>query len=145
MKQFWKKKFRFDYHNYIRNKYFKPVLYVMDNMYDSYIYTANKVPPCLQAEEYFIINTLNRILKPEGKLVALFFPLDKELNDDGPPFGIDLKSTLSLFSKHFTVDKKEIPNLSIERRIGREMFLILNKNGKRGIFSIKRQTRVIFT
>ena len=64
-KLFWKKKFRFDYHNYIRNKYFRPVLYVMDNMYDSYIYTVNKVPPCLNVEEYFIINTLNRILKPE--------------------------------------------------------------------------------
>ena len=75
------------------------------------------------------VNIVHHILKPEGKLVALFFPLDKELNDDGPPFGIDLKSTLSLFSKHFTVDKKEIPNLSIESRIGREMFLILNKNG----------------
>ena len=64
-KLFWKKKFRFDYHNYIRNKYFRPVLYVMDNMYDSYIYTVNKVPPCLKAEEYFIVNTLNKILKPE--------------------------------------------------------------------------------
>ena len=75
------------------------------------------------------VNLVNRILKPDGKLVALFFPLDTDLNNDYPPFGIDLKSTLKLFSKHFTVDVKEIPKLSIERRKGREIFVILNKNG----------------
>ena len=75
------------------------------------------------------INLVDRILKPKGRLVALFFPLDKELNDEGPPFGVDLNKTLNLFSKNFTLNKKEIPNLSIERRIGREMFVILNKNG----------------
>ncbi len=75
------------------------------------------------------INLVDRILKPEGRLVALFFPLDKELNDDGPPFGVNLNSTLNMFSKKFTLNKKEIPNLSIKRRIGREMFVILNKSG----------------
>jgi len=75
------------------------------------------------------VNLVDCILKPEGRLVALFFPLDKELNDDGPPFGVNLNSTLNLFSKKFTLNKKELPNLSIERRIGREMFVILNKNG----------------
>ena len=74
------------------------------------------------------VNLVNCILKPEGRLVALFFPLDKELNDDGPPFGVNLNSTLNLFSKKFTLNKKEIPNLSIERRIGREIFVVLNKN-----------------
>ena len=74
------------------------------------------------------VDLVDRILKPEGRLVALFFPLDKELNYDGPPFGVNLSSTLKLFSKKFTINKKEIPNLSIERRIGREMFVILNKN-----------------
>jgi len=75
------------------------------------------------------VNLVDCILKPEGRLVALFFPLDKALNDDGPPFGVNLNSTLNLFSKKFTLYKKETPHLSIERRIGREMFVIFNKNG----------------
>ena len=76
------------------------------------------------------VNLVDRILKPAGRLVALFFPLGKELNNEGPPFLVDLNSTLNLFSKIFYLNKKEIPKLSIERRIGREMFVILNKNGK---------------
>ena len=64
-KPFWKNKYQFEYHNYTHNKYFKPVLYVMENIYDSYNYMFKKVPPYLKAEEYFIIHTLNKILKPE--------------------------------------------------------------------------------
>jgi SAM-dependent methyltransferase len=75
------------------------------------------------------VNLVDCILKPGGRLVALFFPLDKELNDDGPPFGVDFHTTLDLFLKKFTLNKKEIPKLSIERRIGREIFVIFNKNG----------------
>ena len=75
------------------------------------------------------VNIVDRILKPDGKFVALFFPLDKELNDGGPPFGVDFNSTINLFSRHFILVKNEIPNLSIEERKGREIFVILNKNG----------------
>ena len=71
----------------------------------------------------------NKILKPDGKLVALLFPIDKDINDDGPPFAVDLDSTISLFSKYFKLDTKEIPSLSIERRKGREVFVIFKKNG----------------
>ena len=69
----------------------------------------------------------NKILKPDGKLVALLFPVDKDINDNGPPFAVDLDSTLSLFSKYFILDTKEIPSLSIERRNGREVFVIFKK------------------
>ena len=54
---------------------------------------------------------------------------DKDINDDGPPFAVDLDSTISLFSKYFILDKKEIPSLSIERRNGREVFVIFKKKG----------------
>ena len=70
----------------------------------------------------------NQILKPDGKIVGLLFPIDKDINDDGPPFAVDLDSTISLFSKYFIVDTKEIPSLSIERRKGREVFVIFKKN-----------------
>ena len=73
------------------------------------------------------VRMTNQILKPDGKIVAILFPIDKYINDVGPPFAIDLDSTISLFSKYFILDTKEIPSLSIERRNGREVFVILKK------------------
>ena len=73
------------------------------------------------------VRMTNKILKPDGKLVALLFPIDKDINNDGPPFAVDLDSTIDLFSKYFILDTKEIPSLSIERRNGREVFVILKK------------------
>ena len=75
------------------------------------------------------ISLVNNILNPSGKFVGLLFPTDKNLDSDGPPFGVDIDTTLNLFSKYFTVIKKEIPSNSIERRKGREIFVILKKNG----------------
>ena len=40
------------------------------------------------------IEMVNHILKPEGELVGLLFPIDKDPNDDGPPFGVDLNATM---------------------------------------------------
>ena len=75
------------------------------------------------------VKITNKILKPNGKIVALLFPIDKDLNNDGPPYGVDLDSTITLFSKYFTLITKEISELSIERRKGREIFVIFKKNG----------------
>ena len=75
------------------------------------------------------VNIVYKILKPHGKLVALFFPIDKILNDDGPPFGVDLDLTLKSFLKYFTLITKKISNLSIDQRNGKEIFVILSKNG----------------
>ena len=75
------------------------------------------------------VKMTNTILKPDGKLVGLLFPIDKNINDGGPPFAVDLDSTISIFSKYFILDTKEIPSRSIERRNGREVFVIFKKNG----------------
>ena len=75
------------------------------------------------------IQMVNNLLKPSGKLVGILFPIDKELDDNGPPFGVDINATITMFSKYFTLVKKEIPTLSIERRRGREVFVIFKKNG----------------
>ena len=75
------------------------------------------------------IQMTHKILKPNVKLISLLFPIDKDLNDDGQPYGIDLDSTITLFSKYFTLITKEISELSIERRKGREIFVIFKKNG----------------
>ena len=75
------------------------------------------------------ISLVNHILNPSGKFVGLLFPTDKNFDSDGPPFGVDIDTTLNLFSKYFTVIEKEIPSNSIKRRKGREIFVILKKNG----------------
>ena len=74
------------------------------------------------------VKMTNQILKPDGKLVGLLFPIDKNINDGGPPFAVDLDSTISIFSKYFTLDTKEISTLSIEQRKGREVFIIFKKD-----------------
>ena len=75
------------------------------------------------------IEMVNHILKKEGELVGLLFPIDKDPNEDGPPFGVDLNATILLFSSYMRLIKKEIPLLSIERRKGREAFVIFRKDG----------------
>ena len=75
------------------------------------------------------IEMVSHILKPEGELVGLLFPIDKDPNDDGPPFGVDLNATILLFFRYMRLIKKEIPQLSIERRKGREVFVIFRKDG----------------
>ena len=75
------------------------------------------------------IRMTHEILKPYGKLVGLLFPIDKDLNDDGPPYGVDLDTTIDLFSQYFTLDTKEISNLSVKSRYGREIFVIFKNNG----------------
>ena len=76
------------------------------------------------------IRMVNHILQPAGKLVGLLFPIDKSSVEDGPPYGVELDETINLFSKYFTLVKKEKPTNSIERRIGREVFVIFKKNGQ---------------
>ena len=75
------------------------------------------------------IEMVSHILKPEGELVGLLFPTDKDPNDDGPPFSVDLNATILLFFRYMRLIKKEIPQLSIERRKGREVFVIFRKDG----------------
>ena len=74
------------------------------------------------------VRIANQILKPDGKLVGILYPINKDINDGGPPFGVDLGLTINLFSKYFTLYTKEFSTLSIERRNGQEIFVIFKKN-----------------
>ena len=72
---------------------------------------------------------VSHILKPEGEFVGLLFPIDKDPTDGGPPFGVDINATTLLFSRYMRLIKKETSQLSIERRKGREIFVIFRKDG----------------
>tara|TARA_B100001029_G_C15014301_1_gene426290 strand:+ start:63 stop:695 length:633 start_codon:yes stop_codon:yes gene_type:complete len=75
------------------------------------------------------INIVSSILKDNGRLVAIFFPLDKKISEGGPPYGVDIHNTLILFNKYFNLEVIENSNLSIKPRLNREKFVILRKNG----------------
>ena len=69
------------------------------------------------------IEIMHRLLKKGGELVAILLPLNKDLSDGGPPFGIDLEETLDLFSHKFSIVESIEHPLSIEPRSENEQFV----------------------
>ena len=69
------------------------------------------------------INTMYNLLKPGGELVGIFLPLDKDLNDGGPPFGIELEETINLFLRKFKLLESIKHPLSISPRSNKEQFI----------------------
>ena len=67
------------------------------------------------------------ILKPGGKLIGLWFPLDKTLKEGGPPWGTTVEEVKAIFNSEWKIEKEEFPTLSIEPRKGREKLIIFKK------------------
>ena len=68
-----------------------------------------------------------RILKTNGKLIGLWFPLDKDINDGGPPYGTTPEEVKSLFKDGWTLEREEFPKDSINSRKAREKLIIFKK------------------
>ncbi len=68
-----------------------------------------------------------QLLKPQGKLLGLFLPLDKELDEGGPPWGVTKDELYKLFGLHWELDSEEMPIDSISKRVGRETLMIWKK------------------
>ena len=102
--------------NQIYSKYFDVVLE----------YTCFCAIEPYRRREYLEI--VQHILKPKGELVGLLFPIDKDPADGGPPFAIQLESTIELISEYFLLIKQEIPSLSVKSRLGREVFVIFRNH-----------------
>ena len=68
-----------------------------------------------------------KILKPGGKLIGLWFPLDKTLKDGGPPWGTTVKEVKSVFNENWLVFRDEFSSLSIKPRQRREKLIIFEK------------------
>lgn len=67
------------------------------------------------------------ILKPDGQLIGLWFPLDKKLDEGGPAWGTTLEEVKSIFNLGWSIVKEEFPKHSIEPRKGREKLIIFRK------------------
>ena len=70
------------------------------------------------------------ILKPGGKLIGLWFPLDKQLDEGGPPYGTTIDEVKSVFNIGWKVEKEGFQDLSIDPRKGREKLIIFKRLNK---------------
>ena len=68
-----------------------------------------------------------QLLKPGGKLLGLFFPLDKEVSEGGPPWGVDISELHKLFNLHWDLEAEEMPKESIGPRADREVLMVWKK------------------
>jgi len=68
------------------------------------------------------------IIKPRGKLIGLWFPLDKSMNDGGPPWGMTISEVKSIFYDGWKIEKEEFSKLSIPPRKNREKLIIFNRD-----------------
>ena len=73
------------------------------------------------------IEMVHSLLKTSGKLVGLFFPLNKEKMDGGPPFGVSLKEIEDNFCKKFKLIKTFKHPLSIKARFENEQYFEFQK------------------
>lgn len=68
-----------------------------------------------------------QLLKTEGKLLGLFLPLDKDLEEGGPPWGVKISELHKLFGLHWNLEHEEMPKESIDRRADREILMVWRK------------------
>jgi thiopurine S-methyltransferase len=71
------------------------------------------------------VEQMIRLLKPDGKLVGLFFNFP--LSESGPPFGGSMVEYSNLFRKEFKIRVLEPSINSIKQRQGNELFFIFEK------------------
>jgi len=74
------------------------------------------------------VETIHSLLNPGGKLAGVMFGSEINPRDTNPPFGGSKQEYQELFSDKFTIKLMEECYNSIEKRAGRELFVILEKN-----------------
>lgn len=94
---------------------------------DSYDYIFEQtffcaLHPSLRAR---YVEKMYHLLKPQGKLIGLFFNF--ELTNNGPPFGGSISMYKSLFEHKFYLNILELSINSIKERQGKELFFIFEK------------------
>ena len=71
--------------------------------------------------------TVFQLLKPNGLLIGLWFPLDKLKSDNGPPYGVTKEELEGFFSERWYKEIEEYPSDSIPTRKNREKLLVFKK------------------
>jgi len=73
------------------------------------------------------IEEVSNLLKENGLFVGILLPINKDINEGGPPYAVNYKKTLEDFSKHFELLECKKSELSIKPRKNNEIFIIMKK------------------
>ena len=97
-----------------------------DELHDQFDYVLEYTCFCAISPErrFEYDRVIWQLLKPEGKLLGLFFPLDKNVDEGGPPWGVNISELHALFGLHWNLESEEMPKESIEPRADREIMMI---------------------
>ena len=100
-----------------------------DELHDQFDYVLEYTCFCAISPErrFEYDRVIWQLLKPDGKLLGLFFPLDKNVDEGGPPWGVNISELHALFGLHWNLESEEMPKESIEPRANREIMMIWKK------------------
>ena len=100
-----------------------------DELHDQFDYVLEYTCFCAISPErrFEYDRVIWQLLKPKGKLLGLFFPLDKNVDEGGPPWGVNISELHALFSLHWNLESEEMPKESIKPRVDREVMMIWKK------------------
>jgi SAM-dependent methyltransferase len=70
------------------------------------------------------VDAVVRLLKPGGKLLAIFF-INPDHEEPGPPYGVSREELEGFFGDHFTIEREWIPARTHPGREQRELMRIL--------------------
>jgi SAM-dependent methyltransferase len=102
----------------INKKYYNKFDYVVE-------YTCFCAIDINKRSEYAKI--VSKLLVKGGHLVAILFPINKNIKDGGPPYSVDLNNTLDMFKEYFDIIVSKKHNLSVKPRKKNEHFIVLKK------------------
>ncbi len=70
------------------------------------------------------VTTIVRLLKPGGRLLAIFF-INPAHDEDGPPYRVSTAELEGFFAAHFRVEKEWVPARTHPGREGRELMRVM--------------------
>ena len=109
----------------------KNIFDLLPDLLNSFDYVIEQTCFCAihpsRRKDYEII--VRGILKTGGHLVGLWFPLDKDLAEEGPPYGTSIDEVKSIFDSGWEITKEEFSEYSIKPRKGREKLVVFKKVG----------------
>ena len=68
-----------------------------------------------------------RILRPNGRLIGLWYPLDKPFKNGGPPWGVSISNLKDTFKKRWKIREESFSEFSVKKRKNREKLIIFEK------------------
>jgi SAM-dependent methyltransferase len=73
------------------------------------------------------VQTVLRLLKPGGKLLAVFF-INPDHDEEGPPYGVSRTELKEFFGKYFAVEREWVPARTHPGREQRELMRVLARS-----------------